>query len=76
MTLMESHAWHVQELLRETMPGAKIESHFSLPVLLMRMSGKRKLSQYRDKVPVVRQAMADGTIHALYAGLAGANPGT
>lgn len=74
MTLMESHAWHVQELLRERMPGARIESHFNLPSLLMRVFGRRKLSQYRGKVPAVRQAMADGTIQDLYANMQAADP--
>lgn len=70
MTLLESHAHFVQDVLRASrFPGASIESHFSLPAVLMRIFGKAKLSQYEQAVPAVAGAATSGTIDALYESL-------
>ena len=67
MALLESHAAYVQELLREThFPHAVIESHFSLPALLLRLFGRRKLTQYREALPEVQAAVQSGKVDDLY----------
>jgi hypothetical protein len=70
MTLLESHAHYVQQLIQsQYYADAVIESHFSLPVLLMRVFGRAKLSQYKDGVPMVAAAMAQGDVDGLYTAL-------
>ncbi|MGD2175041.1 MAG: hypothetical protein PVJ27_06525 [Candidatus Brocadiaceae bacterium] len=67
MTLLESHAAYVQEALRRShLPDARIESHFSLPALLLRVFGGAKLSQYREALPAVARATREGSLDALY----------
>ncbi len=67
MTLLESHAHYIQESLHRTrFPNAKIESHFSLPTLLLRLVGAKKLSQYTDGIPAVQEAVARGEVDELY----------
>jgi len=67
MTLLESHAHYVQDMLHRTrFPGARIESHFSLPALLLRLLGAGKVAQYRDGIPAVADAAARGEVEALY----------
>ncbi|MHB9110271.1 MAG: hypothetical protein ACYDCO_24725 [Armatimonadota bacterium] len=76
MTLLESHAFYVQESLRAShFPEARIESHFSLPTLLFRLFGARKLAQYTDGFSAVAEASERGEVDGLYADLAGARPG-
>ena len=68
MTLLESHAHYVQEVLRDTrFPNARVESHFDLPALLLRLLGKGKIAQYREGIPAVAEAVARGTMESLYA---------
>ena len=65
--LIESHASVVQHTLnRNYYPDARIESHWSLPVLLFRLFGAEKLSQYQDGIPMVMEAMKRGAIDDLY----------
>lgn len=67
MTLLESHAHYIQQTLHRTrFPNAVIESHFSLPTLLLRLVGARKLSQYTDGIPTVQEAMARDEVDELY----------
>ena len=70
MTLLESHAYYVQEQLRRTrFVGATVERHFGLAPLLLRALGGFKLSQYTLAVPQVAEATRTGTIDGLYASL-------
>ena len=67
MTLLESHAMYVQNILASRyFPAARIESHFSLPVLLFRLFGELKTSQYTAGASAVAAAMASGDIDNLY----------
>jgi hypothetical protein len=67
MNLLESHAFYVQERLYAShFPGAQIESHFNLPAILMRVFGRRKLVQYKKRLPDVARAFETGTIESLY----------
>jgi len=75
MTLLESHAFYVQESLRASrFPAARIESHFSLPTLLFRLFGARKLAQYTDGFSAVAAASERGEVDTLYTEIAGAQP--
>jgi len=75
MTLLESHAFYVQESLRAShFPGARIESHFSLPALLFRLFGARKIAQYTDGFATVAEAAAHGKVENLYAEFSPAIP--
>jgi hypothetical protein len=72
MTILESHAVFVQEVLRETrFPDAVIESHFSLAAVLLRFFAGAKVAQYRDGIPQVAEATRRGKIDRMYADLAG-----
>ena len=67
MTLLESRAHYVHETLHRTrFPNARIESHFSLPALLLRLLGAGKIAQYRDGIPAVAEAVARGEVDDLY----------
>jgi len=67
MTLLESHAHYVQDLLRQSyFPEAKIETHFNLATLLMQLFGRKKISQYTEGIPEVAAAIASGKIDSLY----------
>jgi len=71
MTVLESHAVYVQEVLRETRyPNAMIESHFSLAAVLLRFFAGAKAAQYRDGVPQVAEATRNGRVDQMYADLA------
>lgn len=71
MTLLESHATYVQGRLKAArFPEGRIESHFNLGTLLMRLIGAGKVAQYTDGLPQVSAAVASGTVESLYAGLA------
>jgi hypothetical protein len=71
MTILESHAMYVQEVLRETRyPNATIESHFSLAAVLLRFFAGAKVAQYRDGVPQVAEATRNGRVDEMYANLA------
>lgn len=68
MTLLESHANFIQAILeRDHFPNARIESHFNIATLLMRLLGRKKLSQYTDGIPAVADAMQQGTVDELFA---------
>lgn len=70
MTLLESHAHYVQNVLQQThFPDAKIESHFNLATLLMRLFGKDKLAQYTEGIPAVAAAADAGEVESLYLNL-------
>ena len=70
MTLLESHAFYVQESLRAShYSAARIESHFSLPALLFRLFGARKLAQYTDGFDAVAEATERGAVNELYTGI-------
>lgn len=70
MTVIESHAYYVQQLLQQShFPDAKIESHFNFATLLMKLFGQEKISQYTEGIPQVKAAMASGDIDSLYRSL-------
>jgi len=72
MTLLESHAAYIQDRLREAyLPEARIESHFNLATLLMRLVGSSKVAQYTDGLPQVAAAVASGRVESLYEGFGG-----
>jgi hypothetical protein len=67
MTLIESHASYVQGILRQTyFPQARIESRLSLPVILFRILGVGKTSQYTEGLPQVSAAMNKGAVDGLF----------
>lgn len=67
MTLIESHARYIQEQLKQIyFPDAKIETHFNLATLLMRLFGKRKISQYTDGIADVASASRKGDVDSLF----------
>lgn len=67
MTLIESHARFIQEQLKHTsFPNAKIESHFNLATLLMRLFGKQKISQYTEGLADVASAAKTGDVNSLF----------
>jgi hypothetical protein len=67
MTLLESHAWFVQQRIASRYyPEARIESRFTLPVLIFRLFGGQKLSQYKEGLPVVAAAVDSGRLEELY----------
>lgn len=70
MTLLESHAAYIQGHLQQfQFPQARIESHFNLGTVLMRLVGAGKVAQYTDGLPQVAGAYAAGKVDALYTGL-------
>jgi len=70
MSLIESHAYYVQGMLaRLHFPDAHVETHVSLPVLLLRIFGGQKIAQYTDAVPAITEATQAGTVDALYSRL-------
>jgi hypothetical protein len=67
MTLLESHAAYIQQLIASRhYPQARIEAHFTLPVLLFRLFGGQKLAQYTEGLPAIAAAMESGEMEALY----------
>lgn len=67
MSLIESHAWYVQESLRRTrFPDAVIEHHFNIATVLMRLFGARKMVQYEEALPEITAAAADGRLDELF----------
>jgi hypothetical protein len=72
MTLIESHANYAQgALCQRYFPQAQIERHFTLPVLLFRVLGFGKTTQYTDGLPQVAAAMQQGNADHLFRSLAG-----
>lgn len=70
MTLLESHASYIQELLHQNyFPNAQIEKPFNLAVLLMHLVGAPKIAQYSDGLPQIQAAYAAGNIDLLYRSL-------
>ena len=70
MTLIESHAYYVQELIRKAhYPDAVIESHLNLASVLLRLFGRKKINQYRDGIPAIVSAASRGDIQSLYSAL-------
>jgi len=69
MTLIESHASYIQAALsHQYFPQARIERHFTLPVLIFRVLGYGKVSQYTESLPQVAEAMKRGKIDYLFRG--------
>ncbi len=67
MTLVESHAVFIQNVLAKShFSQAQVEAHFSLPVLLFRLLGQEKISQYTDGLPAVAEAAAAGNVDMLF----------
>lgn len=67
MTLMESHAYYVQELLGTShFYRAMVKSRSGLATLALRIFGGVKLSQYKGDVSAVKEAMAADKIDSLY----------
>jgi hypothetical protein len=72
MTLIESHASYIQGILNQKYyPQAQIEKPFSLPVLIFRVLGFGKTTQYTAGLPQVSQADQKGGIDSLFNRLAG-----
>jgi hypothetical protein len=68
MTLLESHATYVQSLLAQSyFQDARVETHFNIATLIMRLVGAPKLAQYSDGLPEVAEANASGHLDHLYA---------
>jgi len=72
MTLIESHASYVQELIkRHHYPHALIEKQSSLPALIFRIIGFGKTTQYTAGLSQVSEAARKGAIDGLFDRLAG-----
>jgi hypothetical protein len=72
MTLLESHATYIQGLLKQTdFPDARVETHFNIASILLRLVGMPKIAQYTDGLPQVASAATSGNIESLYAGYGG-----
>ena len=72
MTLIESHASYVQGVLKQMhYPGAHIETRFTLPVILFRIIGVGKTSQYTEGLPQVVAAMQRGGVDGLFRSVGG-----
>jgi len=70
MSLLESHAHYIQAILKQKYyPGAKIESHFNIATILMKIFGKAKVSQYTERIFDVKKATTNGNINSLYSNL-------
>jgi hypothetical protein len=70
MTLIESHASYVQGLLKQMyFPQARIETRFTLPVILFRIIGFGKTIQYAEGLPQVAAAMQRGSVDVLFRGV-------
>jgi hypothetical protein len=70
MTLLESHAAYIQEIIKQRyLPEARVESHFNLAVLLMRLIGAPKAAQYTEGLPEISAAINSGKIESLFARL-------
>ncbi len=70
MTLIESHASYVQGMLKQLhFPRARIETRFTLPVILFRIIGVGKTSQYTEGLPQVATAMRGGSVDDLFRGV-------
>ena len=67
MTLIESHATYISQMLRKKyFPNAIVETHFNLPVLLFQFLGAGKVSQYTDGLPQVSEAISKGGVDELF----------
>jgi hypothetical protein len=67
MTLLESHAYYVQERLRQRYyPDASIESHCSLVAILGWIKGKLVGSKYTDQLPEIAEAARAGQLDTLF----------
>jgi hypothetical protein len=72
MTLLESHAAYVQGLLKQAhFPDARVETHFNIATLLMRLVGAPKMAQYTEGLPGVAAAVRRGNLDSLYARFGG-----
>jgi hypothetical protein len=70
MTLIESHAHYIQNLLKQLYyPEARLETHFNMASLLMRFLGKKKISQYTEGVPQIISAVKSESVDSLYSRL-------
>jgi hypothetical protein len=67
MSLVESHAVYIQTMLAKShFADAHVEPHFSLPVLLFRLLGADKISQYTTGIPAIAEAASAGKMDALF----------
>lgn len=72
MTLLESHAAYIQGVIKQKyLPEAKVEKHFNLATLLLRLIGAPKVAQYTDGLPQVAGAAQSGSLDALFTQLDG-----
>jgi hypothetical protein len=72
MTLLESHATYIQGFLKQSyFPTARVETHFNIAALLMRLVGTPKLAQYTDGLSQIAVAARSGNLESLYAGFGG-----
>ena len=74
MTLLESHAHHIQSLLAQSaLKHGHIERHVGPSALLLRLLARHKLLQYTRGVPVVAAAMRSDQLDNLF--LSASSPG-
>lgn len=67
MTLLESHASYIQGIVKQKyLPEAKVEKHFNLATLLLRLIGAPKVAQYTEGLPQVVEAANAGSMDALF----------
>jgi len=72
MTLIESHASYIQGALKQMyFPRAYVETRFTLPVILFRIIGFGKTSQYTEGLAQVAAAMQCGSADGLFSSVAG-----
>ena len=72
MTLLESHATYIQGFLKQSyFPTARIETHFNIAALLMRLVGMPKIAQYTNGLPQIASAARSGNLKSLYAEFGG-----
>ena len=67
MTLLESHAHFIEELIkRQVYPTAKVESHFNWATILMSIISPSKQAQYLDGLPIIAEAFKSEGIDDLF----------
>ncbi len=67
MTLLESHASYIQGIVKQNyLPEARVEKHFNLATILLRVIGAPKVAQYTEGLPQVIEAANAGRLEALF----------
>jgi hypothetical protein len=67
MTLLESHASYIQGIVKQNyLPEARVERHFNLATILLRLIGAPKVAQYTEGLPQVVAAANAGRLDELF----------